>query len=373
MKGDGFYDGNSDLQRRIIQSVLPLLQKAAGQVPPPANSAPYTLVDYGCSEGSNSIFTMKLTIDIVRSIYPHLGFMVVHNDLPANNFNRLFSALQSDQSGYATVYGASIENPVFVFASGQSFCTQVMPANSVHLGFSSASLHWSSRVPPGLVHDHIACYLGTADEVERGEALALADWKNFLTARYAELAPGGRLIITAGAKYENGEEAARQLERFFHLSTKRPLEFQSAEVILTLLNEVLLEAADQGHIDKQRLREFAMPLLCRSMSEWRAPFTTADCPADFVLEHAYIETIGCPHHERYKMDGDKLVYAKALTNLVRAFAEPSLVQGLFPTKKGDSARAMDIIFQTLERRIAADPDRYTFYPIQAVLVVAKTQ
>ena len=59
MKGDGYYDRNSTLQNATFAAVADWIDRAVATMPLPESRAPITLVDYGCSEGGNSIVAMS--------------------------------------------------------------------------------------------------------------------------------------------------------------------------------------------------------------------------------------------------------------------------------------------------------------------------
>src|SRR5207253_2739991 len=91
MKGNGFYNANSQIQLGVIKQALPLICQAAELIPLPANNAPLVIADYGCAEGGNSIAALKPVVEVVQRRNPGQQIIVIHNDQPANNFNHLFS------------------------------------------------------------------------------------------------------------------------------------------------------------------------------------------------------------------------------------------------------------------------------------------
>ena len=60
--------------------------------------------------------------------------LVVHNDLPTNDWTKLFQLLSEDKS-YQGV------------ANGYSFYDQCLPSNSLSIGFTASSMHWLYKIP----------------------------------------------------------------------------------------------------------------------------------------------------------------------------------------------------------------------------------
>jgi hypothetical protein len=86
-------------------------------------------------QGSNSISAMKTIIEYFREIKKIVKQpLVIHNDLPTNDWTSLFQLVNKDNS-YNGV------------AIGRSFYEQCLPNNSLSICYSSSSLHWLSNKP----------------------------------------------------------------------------------------------------------------------------------------------------------------------------------------------------------------------------------
>jgi len=93
MKPGGYYDQHSSLQRATVESLLPWVDQAVAGMTLPDEEQPFTIADYGCSEGSNSILAMGQVAAALLRRRPAQPVCGVHSDLPTNNFNRLFANL----------------------------------------------------------------------------------------------------------------------------------------------------------------------------------------------------------------------------------------------------------------------------------------
>jgi hypothetical protein len=133
-----------------------------------------------------------------RRVGPDRAVSVFHIDQPSNDFNSMFRVLDGDPPRYALN-----EPNVFPCAIGRSFYENVLPPNSVHLGWCSYAAVWLSRVP-ALIPGHFI-YFRAAGEVRAAfDRQAARDWEAFLTLRARELRSGGRLIVVLPGVDENG-------------------------------------------------------------------------------------------------------------------------------------------------------------------------
>ena len=80
---------------------------------------------------------------------PEHSVLVAHTDVPDNDFTVLFETLADDPDTYLHKDAAT-----FASAIGRSFYTQILPSNSVNLGWSSWAIQWLSRVPAP-IPDHV--------------------------------------------------------------------------------------------------------------------------------------------------------------------------------------------------------------------------
>ena len=143
MEGHGAYNRSSRVQAAGSSTAVPLLERAAREVDLPLPPEPVVIVDYGCSEGRNSLVPVGAAIRVMRDrIGQNRAISVVHTDLPGNDFTVLFGVLSSDANSYLRGDPA-----IFPSAVGRSFYEQILPSSSVTLGWTSWAMQWLSRVP----------------------------------------------------------------------------------------------------------------------------------------------------------------------------------------------------------------------------------
>ena len=139
------YTASSRLQAAGLLPAVALFEQAAAQVPLPTPPQPIVIADYGAATGHNSLTPMSAAIAVLRRRTRHdHAILVAHTDVPDNDFTALFRTLADDHDSYLSHDASS-----FPAAIGRSFYGQILPSNTVNLGWSSWAVQWLSRVPAG--------------------------------------------------------------------------------------------------------------------------------------------------------------------------------------------------------------------------------
>ena len=129
------YNANSSPQLSAIESSIPFIHQAIDVLDVSSSPSPLIIADFGSAHGSNSVHVMKAIIEYLQESKKDMRLpLVVHNDLPTNDWTPLF-------------YILSNENSYFGLACGRSFYDQCLPSNSVTIAYSSSSIHWLSQKP----------------------------------------------------------------------------------------------------------------------------------------------------------------------------------------------------------------------------------
>jgi hypothetical protein len=124
-EGRGAYNVHSALQASGGALAIPWLEDAARRIPIDPTERPLVVVDYGSSQGKNSLAPLRAAISALRSRSSgDRPLLVFHTDLPANDFSELFRVLQDDPDSY--LLG---KQRVFSYATGRSFCQQLFPTS----------------------------------------------------------------------------------------------------------------------------------------------------------------------------------------------------------------------------------------------------
>jgi hypothetical protein len=142
MEGRGSYNRHSLIPSGGGALALPHLERAIAEAPLEPIDQPVVIADYGSSQGLNSLGPMRLAIESVRrQSSGERPILIYHIDQPSNDFNSLFELLDTSPDRY------SLNDPcIFPCAVGRSFYENVLPANSVHVGWSSYAAMWITRI-----------------------------------------------------------------------------------------------------------------------------------------------------------------------------------------------------------------------------------
>jgi cyclopropane-fatty-acyl-phospholipid synthase len=330
MKGGGYYDEHSEYQQRTARTAAALIEESVQAVPPLASESTFVIVDYGSSTGKNSIASVRSAVVAVRAGEPDRPVAAVHNDLPTNDWNQLFENLASRPDSYLALPGP----PVLPLASAVSFYEPGVPAGSAHLGVSFSAAHWLRTQPRVEVDGFYFCEASGAAR-DTLAAQADADWTTFLTARAADLAPGGRLLVQMIGT-EGRDVTARKLMR--------------------AMTAVAGEMVDAGALDPDAFERYLLPTYARTPEEARRPLERPGALADaFHVEVARTDPVSNPYLDQWHRDHDAAAYGRSYAAFVRGFTESSLRANLF-----GSDALLDDYFARLERRFAADPEADAF-------------
>jgi hypothetical protein len=343
MEGHGGYNRSSQVQAAGLSPAVSMLESAARIAELPAGPQPIVIADYGSSQGHNSLVPIGAAINILRErIGPERAISVVHTDLPGNDFTVLFQTLLNDPNRY-------LRNDPAVFASaiGQSFYEQILPRDSVTLGWSSWAVQWLSRAP-GPIPDHVQVAFSN-DAATRAEfhRQAAEDWEQFLLMRGRELRPGGRLAVMTMAVDENGEFGYRPL--------------------LKAMYGALVEMADSGFINSEELSSMVIPTVGRSREDLLAPFGESGRFGGLQVKEAEV-FLGEDHiWSEFEQHGDACVFGSKWAAFSRASVFPTLAESL--DGGGDSRRYafIDRLEADTASRLAAAPERMLI-PLGKVLV-----
>nr|GEZ17241.1 benzoate carboxyl methyltransferase-like [Tanacetum cinerariifolium] len=201
--GESSYANNSLVQEIVIRKTLPVLEHAIKGMPQSFFSRCFKIADLGCSSGPNTLLSVSNIIDIVHEACKENNlktpqFQVCLNDLIGNDFNFIFELLPDF---YAKLKKEKGENfgPCFVSAVPGSFYDMLFPDDSLHLVYSSYSVHWLSQVPEDLENNKSNIYISKTTPPNVFEAYRkqyAADFTKLLQLRSKEIVSGGRMVLT---------------------------------------------------------------------------------------------------------------------------------------------------------------------------------
>ena len=347
MKGHGFYNEHSRPQQTADSLGLPLLGRAVEEMTVPQGAEPAVVADFGAAQGRNSLGPMRLAVEkIRRRTTSSSPIVVIHTDLPQNDFGSLFALVEASPESYLH----SVEN-VFALAAGKSFYERIFPDGYLSLGWTAISVHWLSKIPCN-IPNHVYAQRAGLRVREACSEQASEDWRRFLGHRARELRPGGELIVVAVTTDDTGNTGG--------------------EALMDLTNEPVLAMVEAGFIRPEEYRRMNMPAYHRTMEEFTGPLRSGALTEDLILKED--ARAGFPDQlwPEYEQTGDTNAFAASYTEFMRAFTEAPLFAGLDTDRTpGDRERLANEYFKRMRSLIEANPKRARWDWYVALLRVAK--
>lgn len=343
------YTASSRLQAAGLRRGIALFEQAASSVPLPTPPQPIAIADYGAATGYNSLLPISAAIKALRArTRADHAILVAHTDLPGNDFTALFTTLTEDHDSYLAKDPAT-----FVSAVGRSFYQQILPSESIALGWSSWATHWLSRVPAPIGdHIHIA-HSADADARRAYAAQAALDWHDFVAFRGREIAPGGRLVVLTLGLDADGMPGFAAL----------------MEAMLSSLRQLVAD----GTLSAEELARMAIPTVGRTEKEFLAPFAPSGRFEGLSVEQLEPFDAEDLFWSRYRTDGDAGKLGAAWAGFARAAIFPTLAAGL---EGGVTDPRAPALLETLESavaaRLAAAPQPMTI-PLAAIVLVKRAR
>ncbi|MBV8442056.1 MAG: hypothetical protein JO312_16100 [Hyphomicrobiales bacterium] len=349
MEGRGSYNKHSLIPSVGAAFALPHLERAIADVPLGPTGQPVVIADYGSSQGRNSLAPMRVAIDAIRArAGADRPILVCHNDQPANDFNSLFEVLDTSPDSYSRG-----DPNVYSCAIGRSFYENVLPPNSVHVGWSAYAAMWVSRIPAP-IPGHVFFARSTGQIRAAWERQGAEDWESFLSFRARELRPGGCLVISVPGAEEDGASAF--------------------EGMWDQANAELAGMVDEGAITVDERRRMAMNVWPRRRADLVAPFERDGQFQSLILKGSETRLLRDMAWEAYEIDADAESLAMKHAMFFRAVFTPTLASFLDRVRAGDASASVafaDRLTSGLKRRIAASPAH--LHSLVQIVVVAKAK
>jgi hypothetical protein len=345
MEGRGAYNRSSKVQSEGLLAALPLLEEAARTVA--LSDAPHSVViaDYGSSQGQNSLAPMRAAIATLRRrVGADRPISVVHADMASNDFSTLFATLENDPDSYL------ISDPAtFATAVGRSFYRQILPPESVTLGWSSWAVQWLSETPAPIPDQVQIAFSADAGAKEAFERRAARDWENFLEARSRELRRGGALVLVTMATTDDGDFGYR--------------------AVVAAIYGGLLDLVREGFLSGEELARMAIPTVARQRADFLAPFAATGDFRGLAVARLDIFEGADWIWGAYEQERDPATFGRRWAAFNRASVFPTMAIGL---NAGSDERRRAEFFDRLEhavaRKLAAKPEPTTI-PLARMTIV----
>lgn len=325
MESHGFYNRHSTLQAAAADLGVQWLTEAATEAPlPDAPGVPLTIADYGAAQGHNSMGPLTKVVTALRA-RTDTPILVVHTDLPGNDFTAIFEAVARDEVSYLRGH-----EEVFPYCIGRSFYSRLFPRGSVQVGWSATTTHWLSKRPARL-RGHLNAANATPAQRDPFARQAAEDWAEFVWNRAAELAPGGRMVMVEPCSSPDGSLS----------------EVHTAG----LIDEIVDELVAEGRLTDEQALDMTLPTYLRTPEEYLGPLESSGLVR--LVRSRVVESPPNPILERFEATGDARTYAEEMTSSTRAWAGHMLFGALPP----EQADVEDEFFARFQAKGEADPPR----------------
>ena len=322
------YTAASRLQATGLPKAITLFEQAAEVVPVPRSPRPIVIADYGAANGHNSLLAIGAAIAVLRrrTRVEH-SVLVTHTDVPDNDFTELFRTLSDDPDTYLQK-----DRATYASAVGRSFYSQILPSNSVNLGWSAWAVQWlSTSAAP--VPDHVVAACSGDEAVRAAHAAQAAhDWHEFIAFRGRELSPGGRLIVMTQGIGDDGDIGYRPL--------------------LDAIVETLAELVARRVVSEDESSRMTIPITGRRARDFRSPFAPSGTFEKLSIEH--LEVFDAPDRfwAQYASDGNATAHGARWADFLRVSAFPSLAAAVAVERRGGF---LDELCKGVAARAAAAP------------------
>ncbi|OLP00100.1 SAM-dependent methyltransferase [Mycolicibacterium porcinum] len=327
-----------------MSSAITLLELAARTVPIPAPPQPVVIADYGAGSAHNSMRPINAAIAVVRGrTRPEHSILVTHTDTADNDFSTMFRILEGDPQSYRHRDPAT-----FSSAIGRSFYSQILPSNSVHLGWSAWAVARLSTAPMP-VADHVVSAYSNDERVRTAYARQAAhDWHEFIAFRGRELQPGGRLVVLTTALDDDGDLGYRPLFR----------------AIVGTLTELIAD----GVVSAEEATRMSLPIAGRRTADFTAPFAPSGRFERLEIQHVELVDAEDRIYNAYRSDKDASAFGTRWADFLQFTAFADLGSALAGTPDR-LPLFYDRLHAGIAARLAAEPEQMRI-PI-AVVVLEK--
>lgn len=299
MSGDNYYQEHSATQRDTSELGLSFIDEALADL---GESPDRPLIaDFGVAQGRNSARPISRAL---AHFSDDVEVVVVHSDLPGNDWHSLFGFVSDDPQSYLRG-----RDNVRVFVAGTSFYNRILPKECLALGWTSAAVHWLSE-SPGKITDNFFVQSSTDTRAQTAyREQSRADWQAFLRNRAVELRPRGSIVFVDVLMGDDGLMGSEKL-------------FASVETSLRW-------ALTAGIIATSEYEGIAYPTWFRSLDEFREPFPFMG-PEGSSLDLVSLTPVQLadPFKSDFERSGDRDAYAQQQVGFLRGFLEPSFTTAL---------------------------------------------
>ena len=355
MSGGGLYSLATTGAKDVIDTATPLVLDAINALPQASLNDGFTISDMGCADAGTSLTMIGKAIDAVSNRAPSTPVTVVYTDQPRNDFNALITNVYG--LGPFETYLDKRDN-VYPLVSGTSFYRQIMPSNSLNLGFSATAMHWLSNKVCN-ISNHVQAIGAEGVELKAFQDQAHNDWRNILLHRASELKPGGKLVLINFGTDDQG----------------RYLGNTGGINMFDTFNAIWLSFIDQNRITREEYENMTLPQYYNSVEEFSAPLINPEeavYKAGLRLDHIDTGIVKCPFAEDFRQHGDAQKFSEAYIPTIRSWNESIFFNALANERPVDQRREIiEDYYNTYKAMVRDNPEGHGMDYVHAYTVISK--
>ena len=359
MKGGGYYSESTRGAKDVIDKASTLLFDAVDQITEPQNQQAVQIADMGSADGGTSKETVYNLVAKLRERWPERQIVVTYTDLPSNDYSQLFKNMAGMTDTPEFTYAKDFDD-VFVHGSGTSFHQQILPDDTLNIGFSATAMHWISD-RPCMIGNHVHMVGSEGETRDKFAVQAAKDWEGILLARAAELAVGGRFVFMNFCIDEEG----------------RYLGNTGGVNMFNTFHQLWEDMRDAGQITDQEYKNATFPQFYRTEEQFTAPMKDLNSPvykAGLRVASSFTGVVDCPYQRKFN-DSSEMSnrdYAVSLIPTMRSWSETVFKTALSDERsEEEKAQLVDAFYQNYEDLVAEDPTGHAMDYVHCYMVVEK--
>lgn len=341
----------------VIAAAAPMVLDAVAAMDLEHDDSAFCFSDMGCADGGSSMSLVRSVIGAVRERCPSRQINILYTDQPRNNYNALFRLVHDAAGSSLKSYKDEFDR-LYVHAAGTSFYEQMMPDQTLDLGFSSTAMHWL-RGKPVDIPDHVHAVGASGDALTRIQTQASRDWELNLLNRAREMKPGARLVLANFCRDEQG----------------RYLGNTGGVNMFDTFNELWLEKLERNEIRADEYECMTLPQYYNDVDEFSAPFSDSNSAvrsAGLVLEHMETKVVECPYRADFERHGDVEQFVESYVPTVRTWSESTFFGALSEERSAEERQTLvDEFYAAYGDRVRSDPSAHRMDYVHAYVKVAK--
>jgi hypothetical protein len=355
MSGGGIYSLATTGAKHVIDAATPLVLDAIKSLPLESMEQGFSISDMGCADAGTSLTMIGTVIDAVSARAPGTAVSVIYTDQPHNDFNALITNVYG--LGPFETYLDNREQ-IFPLVSATSFYRQILPHNSLNLGFSATAMHWLSQKVCN-ISNHVQAVGAQGSELQAFRNQAHSDWRQILIHRAKELEPGGKLVLINFGTNEEGQ----------YLGNTGGIN------MFDTFNQIWQSFLDQKRIKNQEYENMTLPQYYNSVEEFSTPLIDpgeAVYQAGLRLDHIDTRIVKCPFAEDYTHHRDATRFADEYIPTIRSWNESIYFNALSTDRPVEERRGIiEDYYDTYKTMVRENPDGHGMDYVHAYMVISK--